>query len=91
MLISIIIGIALSLFGFLFSMFSTKLSLRKDEWSDFSIFFWSSVMIKFVILFLALLIFLFVIEMEKVPLLLSFMISYLFFSIIEVIYLNKTK
>lgn len=91
MLISIIIGIALSLFGFLFSLFTTKFSLKKEEWSDFSTFYWISVVIKFGLLFLGLMIFLFVVEMEKVPLLLSFMISYLFFLIIEVIYLNKTK
>ena len=91
MLVSIIIGIALSLFGFAFSLFTTKLSLKKDEWSEFSVFYWTSVVIKFCLLFLGLMIFMFVIEMEKVPLLLSFMISYLFFLIIEVIYLNKTK
>ncbi len=91
MLNSIIIGIALSLFGFLFSLFTTKVSLRKEEWSDFSMFYWTSVMIKFGLLLLGLMFFMFVIEMDKVPLLLSFMISYLFFLIIEVIYLNKTK
>jgi|GEM_PF-2239386 len=91
MLVSIIIGIALSLLGFAFSLFTTKLSLKKNEWSEFSIFYWTSVVIKFGLLFLGLMIFMFVIEMEKVPLLLSFMISYLFFLIIEVIYLNKTK
>ena len=91
MLISIIIGIALSLLGFVFSLLTTKLSLKKKDWSDFSMFYWASVMIKFGLLFLVLLILLFVIELDKVPLLLSFMISYLFFLIIEVIYLNKTK
>lgn len=91
MIISITIGIALSLFGFLFSLFTTKLSLRKEEWSDFSMFYWTSVIIKFGLLLLGLMVFMFVIEMDKVPLLLSFMISYLFFLIIEVIYLNKTK
>lgn len=91
MLISIIIGIALSLFGFLFSLLTTKHSLRKEDWSDFSTFYWTSVMIKFGVLFLVLLILLFVIEMDKIPLLLSFMISYLFFLMIEIIYLNKTK
>jgi CBS domain containing-hemolysin-like protein len=91
MIISIIIGIALSLLGFLISLFSTKLSLSKEDWSDFSMFYWTSVMIKFSLQFLGLLIFLFVIEIEKIPLLLSFMISYLFFLMIEVLYLNKTK
>lgn len=91
MFISITIGIALSLFGFIFSLFTTKFSLRKDEWSDFSMFYWTSVVIKFGLLLLGLMIFIFVIEVEKVPLLLSFIISYLFFLIIEVIYLNKTK
>lgn len=91
MIISIIIGIALSLLGFLISLFSTKLSLGKEDWSDFSMFYWTSVMIKFSLQFLGLLIFLFVIEIEKIPLLLSFMISYLFFLMIEVLYLNKTK
>lgn len=91
MLISIIIGIALSLFGFLVSLFTTKLSLSKEDWSDFSMFYWTSVMIKFGLQLLGLIIFLFVIELEKIPLLLSFMISYLFFLMIEVLYLNKTK
>ena len=91
MLISIIVGIALSLFGFLFSLYTTKLSLRKEEWSDFSMFYWTSVMIKFGLLFLGLMVFMFVIELDRLPLLLSFMISYLFFLLIEVVYLNKTK
>ena len=91
MKLSIIIGVTLSLFGFLFSLISIKLSLKKKLWSDFNKFFWTMTIVKFVLLFLGLMIFIFVLELDKISLILSFMISYLIFSIIEVIYLNKTK
>jgi hypothetical protein len=91
MLTSIIFGIVLSLLGFFYSIFTIKYSLRKKDWSDFNMFYWTSVIIKFSLLFILLLILLFLIEMDKIPLLLSFIISYLFFLFIEVLYLNKTK
>lgn len=91
MINSIIIGISLSLIGFIFSLVTTRISLKKKEWSDFTFYYWTSVVVKFGLLLLGLLFFLFVLELERTPLLLSFMLSYLFFLIIEVNYLNKTK
>ena len=91
MLLPILIGIALSLCGFIFSLFTTKLSLKKEGWSDFSMFYWTSVSIKFGLLIVSLLSLLFLFNIDKLPLLLSFILSYLFFLMIEVIYLNKTK
>lgn len=91
MIIPILIGIFLSLFGFIFSFITTRISLRKEEWYEFSMFYWLSTGLKFLLLFLGLLFGIFFIELEKLPLLMSFIISYLFFLIIEVIYLNKTK
>lgn len=91
MINAIIIGIVFSFLGFIFSLTFTRMSLKKKEWLDFSIIYWISVGLKFILLFIGLLFAIFTLEIERTPLLLSFIISYLFFLIIEIIYLNKYK
>lgn len=91
MINAIILGIVFSLLGFIFSLVFTRMSLKKKDWLDFSIIYWISVGLKFVLLFMGLLLAIFTFGIERTPLLLSFIISYLFFLIIEIIYLNKFK
>lgn len=91
MIVSIIIGLLLSTLGFLYSLISTKRTLKKNSWEDFIKSYWLNVIIKFGILLVSILIMIFLFEIEKKAFLLSFFISYLFFLIIEVFYLNKMK
>lgn len=91
MIVSIIIGLILSALGFIYSIITTKHTLRKKSWEDFIKSYWLNVIIKFGILFLSILLMIFLIEVNKKAFLISFFISYLFFLIIEVFYLNKRK
>lgn len=91
MMIPISIGIILSLLGFIYSVITTKRSLKKEGWNEFIKTYWLHVAVKFGVLFICIIILIFMLNIDKKEFLLSFFISYLFFLLIEVFYLNKTK
>ena len=91
MFISIVVGIVLNILSFIYTLVTVKHSLRKEDWDDFIWWYGTTTAIKFLVLITLLLIFIFVLELDKQYLLLSFFISYLIFLFFEIIYLNKTK
>jgi F0F1-type ATP synthase assembly protein I len=91
MFISIIVGLLLNILSFVYTLVTVKHSLKQEDWDDFIWWYSTTTAIKFIVLIILLLVFIFVIELDKLYLLLSFFISYILFLFFEIIYLNKTK
>jgi F0F1-type ATP synthase assembly protein I len=91
MLISVVAGILLNILSFVYTLITVKHSLKQNDWDDFILWYSTTTAIKFVILIALLLVLIYMVELDKLYLLLSFFITYIIFLFFEIIYLNKTK
>lgn len=91
MFVSITVGVLLNLLSYFYTIITVKHSLKQEDWDDFITWYSTTTAIKYIVLIILLLVFIFVVELDKLYLLLSFFISYILFLFFEIIYLNKTK
>lgn len=91
MTFSILMGILLSIIGFIGSMFSISKSKKKEDWNDFISTYFSINGIKAVFMIIMILISVEFNIVKTLPFILSLFISYIFLLFIEILYLNSQK